>query len=685
MSGVVRAALIGVPLPVCSCGVVPLTIELRRKGASRPASLSFLITTPESSIDSILLTWGLMGPVFAVARPVAAFFTAIIGGIAAIASPETRMRKAVAEELPEAAPTCDDGCQPHPPVSPEGAAARQAVRRFLRRSPKGAGVDGEAGRPGLWRNVLRPALRYGFVDLLDDLAFWLVLGVGAAGFLAAVLPDDLAARGLGGGIVPMLFVLVVAIPLYMCASASTPVAAALLAKGVSPGAALVFLLAGPATNAATILLLGRTFGRRFVQIYLGSVAVGAILSGLALEAFVGTVGVSVTAVAADGYTPVEWAAFVVLFVLLAWRLWRGAARQGWRELREATEGLGDVLAGGGDETVRRRRIRRAVAIVAGLLVAIYLLTGCQTVPADSQGYGFVFGQLVRQDQPPGLHYLPPAPVGRWEVRRTLYPRKADVGFRTDLDLLARRRELIRRADPNGWHSPVAAMNADPAKVSYLTADENLVELSFTVHYTLDEPAEFFYAIDQQVDFVVLYAEAAAREFIAGNRLEVLMTTGRQEIEAGVLERLKTDLDALESGVEVVSVHVMDIHPPAEVVFSFRDVSSAREDKETRIYRAREVLAKDVPQARGEGEKILAQATAAARAEETIAGGQATSFIARAEAIRPYRDVLIDLLWRESAERSLAGREKFIVPPDTAGIGVGLWRDDIGGVPEDGGD
>ncbi|MEM7354868.1 MAG: permease, partial [Acidobacteriota bacterium] len=241
LSGVARAAMIGVPLPVCSCGVVPITVELRRKGASRPAAQSFLITTPESSIDSIFLTWGMMGPVMAIARPVAAFFTAVLGGILSIASARSldeltgrRHTESHAAEGTEGHGH-DRGHHHHDHDHSHGHdhdhdlafagsdQARRALRLGLRRvmglrrrgatqSEEGVGPEmnasetdeanrsetsgSEVDETNLWRDLVRPALRYGFGDLLDDLAFWLVVGIGLAGVLTALLPDNLDELGL---------------------------------------------------------------------------------------------------------------------------------------------------------------------------------------------------------------------------------------------------------------------------------------------------------------------------------------------------------------------------------------------------------------------------------------------------------------------------------------------------------
>jgi uncharacterized membrane protein YraQ (UPF0718 family) len=287
--------------------VVPLTVELRRKGASQPAALSFLTTTPESSVDSILLTWGLMGPVFAIARPLAALLTALVAGASAMAwLPEKGGAPPAADRS-----CCADGCE-------------EPVDRGVRR--------------GFWRRLLRPSLRYGFVELLDDLAFWMVVGLLVGGVLTALLPPDLATLGLGGGLAPMLLALAAGVPLYLCASASTPIAAALLAKGIGPGAALVFLLAGPATNAAALVLLGRTFGGKFLRVYLASVVGTALFSGVVLEMLTASAPIPAFQAASFeelGAGPVHLLATVALAVLLGWRLSRGALQRGLREVRSA--------------------------------------------------------------------------------------------------------------------------------------------------------------------------------------------------------------------------------------------------------------------------------------------------------------------------------------------------------------
>lgn len=726
LSGVVRAAILGVPLPVCSCGVVPITVELRRKGASRPAAQSFLITTPESSIDSIFLTWGMMGPVMAIARPVAAFFTAVLGGILSIASARSLDELIGEPRSSQGAPDDDhsdhdhsdhDHCHHHHhhghghdhhdhdhSVAFAGSAnARRALAEALglrrkknkRKTPDTEATDaedtsssaettlaedavdheddghGKNDETGLWPALVRPTLRYGFGELLDDLAFWLVVGVGLAGLLTALLPDNLETLGLGTGIWPMLALLVIGIPLYMCASASTPIAAALLLKGISPGAALVFLLAGPATNAATVLQLTATFGRRFVQIYVISVAAGALGAGLLLDFLLGDIDVTKELRLSAETSPGAFSVILALLLagLLALSLWRGAWASGVGELRGAAQSVRSKFSP--SLRIRKRHLLAALLLVAA---TTYALSGFRVVPAGTRGYGFLFGKLVQSDLEPGLHYLPPAPFGQWQTRLIDYPRKSDVGFRTDLSLVQRRRELIGEIPRDDWHSPVAALTI-ATQANYLTGDGNLLEMSFSVHYRTSDAERFFFGVDHGKDFVNLYAEAAAREIVAGLPLDELLTARRTEVEERILGDLQAAMDEHRLGIEVTTIRIVDLHPPGAAVHAFRDVSSAKEDRETAIHRARGELAQAIPRSRGQAAKRVADAEAAATRRQLEAQGESEAFSARATPFGQHRELLSHLLWIESAERTLVGREKLILPPDQGGSrGLTLWRD-----------
>jgi len=296
----VRAALLGIPLPLCSCAVVPVTIELSRKGASREASLAFLVSTPETGVDSILLTYGLMGPVMAVVRPLAALLTSLV---AATASMIWRI-------------------QDRDPPAPSAAGTQPPA------APTEVVPDHQPSR-------LRRAVRYGFVEMVDEIGFWLVVGLVLTGAITALVPEEWIQGALGRGPGTMFILLLLGIPLYMCASASTPVGAALLLKGVSPGAALVFLLAGPATNASALVVIARFFGRKFVAIYLFSVVVTALASGYFFDLFLERMGWTIVpTLAAEHLEQISWitlSSAALLGLLLLWSLARGSWRMAIRE------------------------------------------------------------------------------------------------------------------------------------------------------------------------------------------------------------------------------------------------------------------------------------------------------------------------------------------------------------------
>jgi hypothetical protein len=241
-TSVIKASLFGIPLPLCSCGVIPAAIGLRRQGAGRGASAAFLVSTPESGVDSIAITYALLDPVMTILRPLAAFITATVTGLLINLLPE---EPAVALEAEPSALPADES----------------AVEKM-----------------SMWQRI-RDGIVYAFGGLLKDIGGWLLVGVAVAGLIGYLVPDDLFTFLQGHNFLSMLAMLLIGIPLYICASASTPIAAALILKGISPGAALVFLLAGPATNAATLTLVGRFWGRAATTVYLISIAVCSLALG----------------------------------------------------------------------------------------------------------------------------------------------------------------------------------------------------------------------------------------------------------------------------------------------------------------------------------------------------------------------------------------------------------------------
>ncbi len=256
-SAVGRAALFGAPLPLCSCGVLPAALGLRRAGASKEATVSFLISTPETSIDSVAVTYALMGPVMAIYRPIAALLSALLTGLAvALVNDEDDRASSAAETA---------GC----------CASSAAASSACCGTTNVANASSQQSR-------LTQALRFAGAELLDDISRWLVLGIIVAGLMMSLIPPGWLAQW-GGGLSAMLVMLLVGIPMYICASASTPIAAGLLLAGVSPGAVLVFLLVGPATNIAGLIVVRQELGSRVTLIYLSGIALVSVLMGLLLE------------------------------------------------------------------------------------------------------------------------------------------------------------------------------------------------------------------------------------------------------------------------------------------------------------------------------------------------------------------------------------------------------------------
>ncbi|MEN8164917.1 MAG: SO_0444 family Cu/Zn efflux transporter [Acidobacteriota bacterium] len=298
---VAKASLFGVPLPLCSCGVLPVAASLRRHGAGKGATTSFLLSTPQTGVDSIAVTWALLGPVIAVIRPVAAFITGIAGGMVVQAvepDEETQV-------LPEQDEECADSC-----------------------------CSSEKGESALIR-----ALRYGFVTLPRDIGRALFVGLLLSGVIAAFLEPDHVKAVFGGGLLPYVLAMAVGIPLYVCATASTPIAASLIAVGLSPGAALVFLISGPATNVASVTTLIRVLGGRVVAVYLGTVIVGSLATGLLVDFVLGgwvLTGMPAAAIEsvhhhADGPTAMNLGfkeiCAVVLLAVLAAAMWPRRAQR----------------------------------------------------------------------------------------------------------------------------------------------------------------------------------------------------------------------------------------------------------------------------------------------------------------------------------------------------------------------
>lgn len=280
---VFKASLFGVPLPLCSCSVIPVSVSMKRHGASKAATTAFLLSTPQTGVDSIAVTYALLGPIFAIFRPIAAFLTGIIGGYLVLLLGQPK-GKTSADDSPTSC--CSEPC-----------------------------CEGGGGS-----NVVVRVLRYGFINLPKDIALALLVGIMIAGVMAAIVPENHRLAGyISGGVGSILLLMAAGVPVYVCATASVPIAYGLMQIGASPGAALAFLIAGPATNAATFTTIWKVLGQRTAMIYIITVAASAFGCGLLLDWLIPMAQDTLPALAAtpESHGHAGWLSHVLAIILLA--------------------------------------------------------------------------------------------------------------------------------------------------------------------------------------------------------------------------------------------------------------------------------------------------------------------------------------------------------------------------------
>jgi uncharacterized membrane protein YraQ (UPF0718 family) len=253
---VFTAAIIGAPLPLCSCSVIPVAMGIRRSGASKASTASFLVATPETGADSIAISYALMGPIMAIARPIAAIVSAIAAGLMIAAFG----RESQLDPIPAFEKSC---CH------------KKAVTSI-----------------GFWHQAWA-VLTFGYGQLLRDFMIWLLIGLFFASLIQTLMPAGFLAQ-YGQGVLAMMVIVLVSIPMYICATASTPIAVGMLLAGITPGAALVFMLTGPATNIATLMVIKNELGKRELMLYLIAIVFTAILSGLTLDYIIDVMGWQLT-------------------------------------------------------------------------------------------------------------------------------------------------------------------------------------------------------------------------------------------------------------------------------------------------------------------------------------------------------------------------------------------------------
>ncbi len=248
MGSIIKAAILGMPLPLCSCGVIPAAMGLRQAGASKPATTSFLVSTPETGVDSISISYAMLGPFMTIVRPIAALFSAMVTGILVMLFADNDVKH-----------TSTEGSQ--------SCCASQATKAKQKEPPNSLIYQA-------WDGIY-----YAFTDLYPSILKWLVIGLLFAAAVQAFVPDDWLLKW-GGSWMAMLVMLLIGIPMYVCATGSTPIAAGFLMAGISPGAVLVYLLAGPATNMATLGVVREQMGSKTMWLYLLGIIISALIMGV---------------------------------------------------------------------------------------------------------------------------------------------------------------------------------------------------------------------------------------------------------------------------------------------------------------------------------------------------------------------------------------------------------------------
>ena len=469
-----------------------------------------------------------------------------------------------------------------------------------------------------------------------------------------IVPDDFFGSVIPAGFVSSVLMLLIGTPMYICAAAATPVAATLIAKGLDPGAALVLLLVGPATNATTIAIIARLLGRRVLAVHLVGVTGSALLLGLLINFVYTYYAVDLTAIVAQfvesGLSPINLAAgalFVYLLVYSTVRMRLGPDIV--RSLRNICAPLGfDPLS---------PAVRAAALVV---VVALYLSTAFSVVGPGEAAWVVRLGRVVRTLDAPGLYVHLPLPVARVTKLRTEDVRSVDQGF-----LRAANRIDVEPADSEDL--------VDAAQV--MSGEENILSLFYTVHFSVSEPYAYRYRVADPAALVSTFAEWSVRQTVAHRSSSEVLVTDRAAIEQEVLTTLQAELDAVDSGVRAVAVNLLDAHAPAAVHEAFRDVASSLEDRARKIRQAEGYHSETLASARAEAFSLIQEAQGFQSEKLNGAQGQGTAFLSRLQAYRSNEEITRRRLYFDTIENALQGVKGLFLLGDD--VEVDLWniRDD----------
>ena len=701
LKSVSTSAAVGVPVPLCSCSVVPVVAEMRNKGASRSSCMSFLITAPETGADSILVTNAFFGFIAAIVRPFISFITAVVAGIFCIGlirddSDEARAREHDHDHDDHDHDhdhghshdhghdhDHDHGHEPLVPGSDDCYVSPSQLKALFYSWLKGLTEAVSQHKFGSWvkpdfyrdmlpvedkqtseddpskykhdldfKEIVRHIFRYGFVEIADDILFALLVGVALGGVLYLAIPSDLMSNEYARWLSYPVMVLV-GVPLYICASASTPIAAALVAKGFSPGAAMIFLMTGPATNTGTIAIIVSQFGARFASIYVSSVIAVTVALGIVIDVILLGIGVTVPLYLGPSESTtiqlIQWVSAFALIALIIWRFRAGAFKSGYEDLLLNIRPVAEPCKAFWGRVTRNRSFLGIFApatplgkMFYGLLIALFLGSGFTVIPPGHVGYGRLFGAVYWRDLQPGLHYLAPRPfvqVDKWPVKEVKYITNSNAY------------ELI-------------------------SGDLNLLALTINAQYRVKDPYTYHYQIQNPRLIIKDAIKDHLREFVSARNLDHLLSVHRATLEEHIRELFAGTVEASRpvfESIELIDVNLVSINPAAETMSAFREISSSQEDRERIIINAQRFLTSLVPRAHGNAIYEVEQASGEAFRKVTTSASEADAIRVVAVAVKRAPNVLQTMLWREKLETALSGNAKIIVPNKRSLEKVALWK------------
>lgn len=650
IKGIFWATILGAPLPLCSCSVLPAAATLRKKGASKSATASFIVSVPETGVDSVAVSYGLLGPVMAIYRPFAAIVSAVMAGLSTAYLTRDEKDQTLSKEDEAELDTMaehhhhdhkhdhgDCGHDHHHHHDHSHDHEKEDGSRIQRFKKKGAAV-----------------FKYGFGPMLDDIAFWIVVGLVITGIMLALVPEDFFNMGDGiwASLLSMLIMVIISVPIYTCASMSTPVAAGLIVSGLSPGAALVYLLTGPATSIATINIVGRMLGFRVMWAYLLSIISVAIVFGLTLDLFAADIIKADAIIALNSedstfWMVAKWISTGIFFVLAVMSFWRRSYVEPMADLKGQA-----VLAAGFIKKQRKLFTYAAGVAALAILFPFYTLQ----VPPGSKGMILRFGEVVDRELNPGLYFRLPYPITDTVVVDTATVRQLSV-------------------DESQGNFTVSGERANSYENSntYLTADENVLLIKSMITYEIDDIYNYHFHSEKNDNLLM----DLAREILVTETVQLpideVFTTERQNLESRFRDQLKEKVAGLNQGFNVLDARLVYVHAPNRVHDAFRDVASSLEDLQKEIFLADGDAISMLNQARGNAESIKSNADVDAVRELGVARGQAAAF-------KPLSDVHQAYPYITEKRLQLEAQEKWLVLPKLYlnGLkntdGVDLWLD-----------